>query len=365
MIPFLDLRKNNAQYKEELVEASTRVIDSGWYIAGNELKSFEKEFAQYCGTEYCVGVANGLDALTLILRAWKELGKLKEGDEVIVPANTYIASILAITENNLIPVLVEPDIQTYNIDPTLIEEKITPKTKVIMAVHLYGQLADMPAINIIAEKHNLLVVEDSAQAHGSSINGRKAGNWGNASGFSFYPGKNLGALGDAGAVTTNDKVLVQTIRALGNYGSKKKYEHIYQGINSRLDEIQSAFLTVKLKYLENQNQNRVRIAQMYIKGINNKKIFLPKPILCEKHVFHVFAIRVKSRNDLQKYLTERGVETLIHYPTPPHRQKAFMQWNCNDFPITEKIHNEVLSLPIGAHINDDDISYIVDIINEF
>jgi dTDP-4-amino-4,6-dideoxygalactose transaminase len=365
MIPFLDLKKNNSRYREELIKASTRVIDSGRYIGGNKLKSFEKKFAQYCGTKYCVGVANGLDALILILRAWKELGRLKEGDEVIVPANTYIASILAITENNLTPVLVEPDVQTYNIDPALIEEKITPKTKAILAVHLYGQLADMPAINAIAKKHNLLVVEDSAQAHGSSINGRKSGNWGDASGFSFYPGKNLGALADAGAVTTNDKVLAQTIRALGNYGSKKKYEHIYQGINSRLGEMQSAFLIVKLKYLENQNKNRVKIAQMYIKGINNKKILLPKLTLYGNHVFHVFAIRVKSRNDLQKYLIERGVETLIHYPTPPHRQKAFMQWDCNDFPITEKIHNEVLSLPIGAHINDEDISYIVDIINEF
>ena len=290
MIPFLDLKNINAQYRDELIQAATDVIDSGWYIQGNQVNAFEKEFSDYCGTKHCIGVANGLDALILIFRAYKELGRLKEGDEVIVPANTYIASILAITENRLQPILVEPDEQTYNLDPKLIEQAITPKTKAILAVHLYGQLADMLEINKIAKKNNLLVIEDSAQAHGASIDGRKAGNWGDASGFSFYPGKNLGALGDAGAVTTNDPELAKTIRALGNYGSHKKYENIYQGINSRLDEIQAAFLNVKLKYIASDISKRRSVANYYLKNINNPEITLPNINLAtnEEHVWHLF-----------------------------------------------------------------------------
>ena len=266
MIDFLDLKAINAAFREKLIEACTRVIDSGWYIAGNELSNFEDGFARYCGSKHCIGVANGLDALILPLRAWKELGKLKEGDEVIVPANTYIASILAITENGLVPVLVEPDDATYNLSPCKVEGAITAKTRAILAVHLYGQLADMPALLDIAQRYNLLVLEDSAQAHGASIDGRRAGNWGNASGFSFYPGKNLGALGDAGAITTNDDELAQSLRALRNYGSHEKYKNIYQGVNSRLDEIQAAMLSVKLKYLDEQIRQRRSIAQAYIDG---------------------------------------------------------------------------------------------------
>src|SRR5690554_3936476 len=274
-IPFLDLKNINAQYRDELIVAATRVIDSGWYIQGNELTAFEQEFSAYCGSKHCIGVANGLDALTLTLRAWKEMGKLKEGDEVIVPANTYIASILAITENRLKPVLVEPDATTYNLSVENTRQAITPKTKAILVVHLYGQLADMPALMALAEEHDLLVLEDSAQAHGASIDGRKAGNWGHASGFSFYPGKNLGALGDAGAVTTNDDELAETLFALRNYGSHEKYKNLFQGVNSRLDEIQAAMLSVKLKHLDTEIAHRRKVADAYIKGINNPAVTLP------------------------------------------------------------------------------------------
>lgn len=348
MIPFLDLKAINAQYRDELIQASTKIIDSGWYIQGVEVKSFEAEFAAYCGTKYCIGVANGLDALTLTLRAWKELGKLKDGDEVIVPANTYIASILAITENNLKPVLVDPNISTYNIDPNKIYEAITLNTKAILAVHLYGQLAPMPEIMGLAKQHNLLVLEDSAQAHGASLEGHKAGSWGHASGFSFYPGKNLGALGDAGAVTTNDEELAQTIRAIGNYGSHKKYENLYQGVNSRLDEIQAAFLRIKLKYLNNEIQQRRNIAKKYISGLSNLEIGLPNSYVEEQHVFHLFVIRTKERDKLQNNLDEKGIQTLIHYPIPPHLQPAYSDMNISEgrLPVSEKIHREVLSLPI-------------------
>ena len=365
MIKFLDLKEINAQYREELIEATTRVIDSGWYIQGAEVNAFEQEFAAYCGAKHCIGVANGLDALTLILRAYKELGKLKEGDEVIVPANTYIASILAISENKLKPILVEPDEQTYNLDPTLIEKAITPNTKAIMAVHLYGQLADMPTINAIAKKHGLLVIEDSAQAHGASIKGRKAGNWGDASGFSFYPGKNLGALGDAGAVTTNDDELAQTIRALGNYGSHKKYENLYQGVNSRLDEMQAALLRVKLRYLNKEMQQRRHVAKTYIKGIHNAKIQLPVWHNEEQHVFHLFAIRSAERARLQSYFAEQGIQALIHYPIAPHQQEAYKDWGDLSFPKTEAIHNEVLSLPISPVMTNDEIQQVITAINRY
>jgi dTDP-4-amino-4,6-dideoxygalactose transaminase len=365
MIPFLDLKEINAQYREELILAATNVIDSGWYIQGKQVQRFEKEFADYCGTKYCVGVANGLDALILIFRAYKELNKLKEGDEVIVPANTYIASILAITENRLKPVLVEPDERTYNLDPTLIEQAITPKTKAIMAVHLYGQLADMPAISKIAEKHELLVIEDSAQAHGASHKGIKAGNWGDASGFSFYPGKNLGALGDAGVVTTNDLKLATTIRALGNYGSHRKYENKYQGINSRLDEIQAAILSVKLKYLDKETDRRRKIANYYLNNIDNGNLVLPSMLETGSHVWHVFVIQCTSREELQKYLLNNSIQTLVHYPIPPHKQEAYKELSDNNYPISEQIHSEVLSLPISPTQSFKDTMRVVKALNDY
>lgn len=377
MISFLDLKSINAQYRDELVQAVTDVIDSGWYIQGTQVKEFEREFADYCGTKHCIGVANGLDALILTLRAWKELGKLKEGDEVIVPANTYIASILAITENRLTPVLVEPDAQTYNLNPQLIEQAITSKTKAILPVHLYGQLADMPAIMEIAKRHNLLVLEDSAQAHGASINGKKTGNWGDASGFSFYPGKNLGALGDAGAITTNDDELAQTIRALGNYGSHKKYENLYQGVNSRLDEMQAAMLRVKLRHLDTEIKQRRKVAKAYSEGIKNSALTLPTkhPTLntkhCdshltgENHVWHLFVIRTQQREALQQHLTEQGVQTLIHYPIPPHHQQAYKEWSKQSCPLTEAMHQEVMSLPISPVMSDEDVQTVIEVINGF
>ncbi len=343
-----------------MIEACTRVLDSGWYIAGNELAHFEGEFAKYCGSKHCIGVANGLDALTLTLRAWKELGKLKEGDEVIVPANTYIASILAITENRLTPVLVEPDEASYNLCPAKAEAAITSKTRVILPVHLYGQLADMPALLDIAERYNLLVLEDSAQAHGASIGGRKAGNWGDASGFSFYPGKNLGALGDAGAITTSDDELAQTLRALRNYGSHEKYKNLYQGVNSRLDEIQAAMLSVKLKYLDEQTAQRRAIARLYLEGIDNPLIQLPQCANEEQHVWHLFVIRCEQRAALQQHLSECGIQTLIHYPIPPHQQQAYPQWNSMGLPLTERIHQEVLSLPMGPTLSTSDAARVIE-----
>lgn len=364
-IPFLDLKAINAQYRNELVDACTRVIDSGWYIGGSELEKFEQQFANYCGTKYAIGVANGLDALILTLSAWKELGKLKEGDEVIVPSNTYIASILAISANNLTPVLVEPCLDTFNIDPKKVEAAITGKTKAILPVHLYGQLADMPAIMDIAKRHELLVLEDSAQAHGASLDGKRAGSWGDASGFSFYPGKNLGALGDAGAITTNDEELADTLRALRNYGSHEKYKNLFQGVNSRLDEIQAAMLNVKLSYLENEIATRRKVANTYLEGIDNKAIILPKKEDDSAHVWHVFVIRCERRDELQKYLADHGVQTLIHYPIPPHQQPAYKEWNDRVYPISESIHAEVLSLPIGPTMTMEDVNTVIQICNEF
>ena len=369
MIPFLDLKNINQQYREELITACTRVIDSGWYIGGKELEQFEQNFAEYCGVRFVIGVANGLDALILTLRAWKELGKLQEGDEVIVPSNTYIASILAITENNLTPVLVEPNIDTYNIDPEKIKESITAKTKVILPVHLYGQLAEMPKIMEIAKQHNLLVLEDSAQSHGAETNGIKAGNWGDASGFSFYPGKNLGALGDAGAITTNDPQLASMLKALRNYGSHEKYKNLVQGVNSRLDEIQAAILDIKLGFLDQETEYRRKIAQTYLQGINNPLILLPKidgnAIEDKKHVWHLFVIRTPHREALQKYLADNGIHTLIHYPIPPHKQKAYEEWNDLSYPVTERIHAEILSLPIGPTLTAKDAEKVIQICNSF
>lgn len=316
MIEFLSLKAVNAQYQQELKDACARVIDSGWYIMGNELTQFETEFSAYCGVKHAIGVANGLDALILVLRAWKELGKLKAGDEVIVQANTYIASVLAITENDLVPVLVEPNAETYNLDPALVRAAITYNTKVILPVHLYGQLSPMPELMAIAKEHDLLVLEDCAQAHGAEINGKRAGNWGDAAGFSFYPGKNLGALGDAGAVTTNNDELAQTLKALRNYGSHKKYENLYQGVNSRLDEIQAAMMRVKLPYLEKETARRQEIARLYRAGIKNSLVTLPQVEAESAHVWHLFVVRSEVREQLQQWLTGQGVQTLIHYPIP-------------------------------------------------
>ena len=365
MIPFLDLKSINAQYADELKEACSNVIDSGWYLLGEECREFEKEFTAYCGTEYCVGVSNGLDALILILRAYKEMGIMTDGDEVIVPANTYIASILAVTENNLKPILVEPDINTYLIDPQKIEEKITSKTKAILTVHLYGQTCQMDKINEIAQKYNLKVIEDSAQSHGAYFGSKRSGNLGDAGGFSFYPGKNLGALGDAGAVTTNDKELAEAVKALGNYGSHKKYENLYKGINSRLDEIQAAMLRVKLKYLDAETEKRRKVAEYYINNINNEKILLPEYKTRENHVWHLFVIRTEARGTLQKYLTEKGIQTLIHYPIPPHKQNAYKEWHDEKYPISEMLHDTVLSLPISPVLAEADMENIVCAINEF
>lgn len=375
MIPFLDLKAINAQYRDELIASCTRVIDSGWYIAGNELALFEQNFASYCGTKHAIGVANGLDALILTLRAWKELGKLKDGDEVIVPSNTYIASILAISANNLVPVLVEPDLATYNVCPQQAEAAITAKTRAILPVHLYGQLADMPAIMDIAKQHNLLVLEDSAQAHGAELNGKKAGNWGDASGFSFYPGKNLGALGDAGAVTTNDDQLAETLRALRNYGSHEKYKNLFQGTNSRLDEIQAAMLSVKLKHLDIETAHRRKVAHAYLNGITNPAITLPtihsafninnSQLMSEAHVWHVFVIRCEQREALQKHLLEQGIQTLIHYPIPPHQQQAYKEWNMDSYQVSELIHQQVLSLPMGPTITDEQVAAVIKACNSF
>lgn len=365
MIPFLDLKKINAQYQTELKEACARVIDSGWYLMGKELEQFETNFAEYCGTKYCIGVANGLDALTLTLRAWKELGKLQDGDEVIVQANTYIASILAITENNLTPVLVEPNEATFNLCPRIVEAAITSKTKVILPVHLYGQISPMPELMKIAQEHNLLVLEDCAQSHGAEIAGKKAGDWGDAGAFSFYPGKNLGALGDAGAVTTNNLELAEIIKALGNYGSQKKYENIYQGGNSRLDEIQAAMLSVKLGHLNTEIKVRRSITKRYLNEINNPAVILPSKEEDNAHVWHLFVVQCKNRDALQKHLQEQGVHSLIHYPIPPHKQQAYKQWNHIDLPITEKIHQQVLSLPVDPTMDDLSVTQVINAVNSF
>jgi dTDP-4-amino-4,6-dideoxygalactose transaminase len=370
MIPFLDLKAINQQPRQALIDAAIRVIDSGWYVLGQEVKAFEQEFASYCGTHHCVGMANGLDALVLTLRAWKELGKLKEGDEVIVPANTYIASVLAITENRLKPVLVEPDVHSFNLCPQKVRQAITPKTKAIVVVHLYGQLAPMKAIMELATEHDLLVLEDSAQAHGAMVDGKRAGSWGHASGFSFYPGKNLGALGDAGAMTTNDVELAQTVRALGNYGSHKKYENFYQGLNSRLDEMQAALLRVKLRHLDADTLVRQQIAVAYAHGITNPLVTLPitstsTVVNLQNHVFHLFVVRVKNRAAFQANLKAAGIDTLIHYPIPPHQQQAYTEYQHLSLQLTETIHQEVVSLPIGPTMGMPEVAEVIAAVNAF
>jgi dTDP-4-amino-4,6-dideoxygalactose transaminase len=370
MIPFLDLKKINAQYENELKEACGRVIDSGWYVLGKEVSEFEKEFASYCETEHCLGVANGLDALILILRAYIELGVVQKGDEVIVPSNTYIASILAISENGLVPVLVEPDFNTFNLDPKLIEQAITEKTKAILTVHLYGQVTAIDEINAIAKKHHLKVIEDCAQAHGALYQGKdnkgkKVGSLGDAAGFSFYPGKNLGALGDGGAVTTNDSQLANTIAALRNYGSHEKYKNLYKGMNSRLDEIQAAMLRVKLRYLDNEISSRQAVARAYLKGINNQLVELPVVENPNAHVWHLFVIKTTQREKFTSYLTDNGVQSLIHYPIPPHQQFAYQEWRNESFPISEQIHNQVLSIPISPVMTEAEVESTIQIINDY
>jgi len=365
MIKFLDLYKINERFREEIDTRIKQVLDSGWYLLGEQDKTFEKNFAEYCGVKHCIGCANGLDALNLIIRAYG----FGLGDEIIVPANTYIASILAISENGCTPVLVEPDINTYNINPDLIEEKITDRTKAIMVVHLYGQAVQMDKIWELAKKYNLKIIEDSAQAHGAGVNVngefKRVGNLGDASGFSFYPGKNLGCMGDGGAVTTNDDELASKLRAMANYGSHKKYCNLYKGVNSRLDETQAAILDVKLHYLDTDNARRKEIAKYYRENIKNPKILLPQAYDPKAHVWHVFGIRVNNREVFQKYLTDNEIQTLIHYPTPPHKQDAYKEYNHLSYPITEKIHNEILSLPISPVMTDEEIKKVVEVVNKW
>ncbi|MDI1255164.1 MAG: DegT/DnrJ/EryC1/StrS family aminotransferase [Flavobacterium sp.] len=366
MIKFLDIHKINAPYESAFQQRLQSVMNKGWYILGNEVKAFESNFAHYCGTKYCLGVGNGLDALSLIFKAYIQLGKMEKGDEVIVPANTYIASILAILQADLVPILVEPDLETYNLDPQLIQQKISLKTKAILTVHLYGQLADMHAINAIAKANQLLVIEDAAQSHGAkNTEGFKAGNLSDAAGFSFYPGKNLGALGDGGAVTTNDRELAKMINLLRNYGSETKYHCDFIGTNSRLDELQAAFLNVKLPNLDAENQARKTIANHYLATISNPKITLPIYNGGNHHAFHLFVIRTKYRSELQLYLSENGIETLIHYPVAPHRQKALSFLNILSFPISEKIHDEIISIPISPVMTIDEADFVAKILNQF
>ncbi len=374
MIKFLDLKKINQQYQDQFQQKMKLVLDKGWFVLGDEVKLFESNFANYCGVKHCIGVGNGLDALVLIFKGYIQLGKLQKGDEVIIPANTYVASILAIVQADLVPVLVEPKLETYNINPDLIQHKISSKTKAILAVHLYGQLAEMKAISTIAKQNDLLVIEDAAQAHGAQTNYElpisqpaiyKAGNLSDAAAFSFYPGKNLGALGDAGAVTTNDDALAKVIFAMRNYGSEQKYHNEYIGVNSRLDELQAAFLNVKLPHLDSENDIRKAIAKRYLSEIINDKIILPTWDLSGNHVFHLFVVRTAERDKIQGYLKQNNVETVIHYPIPTHKQKAFAAWNSLTFPITEKIHHEVLSLPMSPVMTVDEVDYVITVLNKY
>ena len=362
MIKFLDLKAINEMHRLEMEAAIKRVLDSGWYLLGKEIESFEKEFSEYCGVKHTVGCANGLDALKLIIQAYG----FGPGDEIIAPANTYIASLISISANGATPVLVEPDINTYLIDPEKIESSITSHTKAIMVVHLYGRAMDMTRILEIAKRYNLKVIEDSAQAHGAMFDGKRVGNLGDASGFSFYPGKNLGCLGDGGAVTTNDDELAEKIRALRNYGSDVKYHFPYRGTNSRLDEIQAALLRVKLPHLDNDNAIRRRIAERYCSEIKNPNIVLPSLLGdAMRNVWHIFPVRVRNRAEFQQYLSDNGIQTVIHYPIPPHRQPAYTEWHDLSLPITEKIHKEIISLPISPVMTEEDVCKIVQKINNY
>lgn len=364
-VKFLDLKRITESRGEEIAMAIGRAVDSGWYIRGEENRNFLDNYAAYIGTARAVGCGNGLDALYLIFRAYMELGEMQPGDEVIVPANTYIASILAISDNGLVPVLVEPDISTYQIDPEKIEEAISEKTRAILIVHLYGRNAYSEKIGELCRKYNLKLIEDNAQAHGCQYKGKHTGSLGDAAAHSFYPGKNLGALGDAGAVTTSDHLLADTIAALGNYGSTEKYVFKYKGINSRLDELQAAVLDVKLPYLDEDNERRKQIAARYIAEIKNPAITMPQITDRESNVFHIFPVLCPERDDLQRYLRENGVETLIHYPIPPHKQECYKEWNKLSFPITEKIHAEELSLPISPVMSEEEVSRVIKVINSY
>jgi dTDP-4-amino-4,6-dideoxygalactose transaminase len=364
-VPFLDLKANNARDEAALVAACQRVIQSGWYINGPEVTGFEQSFAAYCGVSHCTGVANGLDALRLVLAAWKVQGKLCEGDEVLVPANTFIASVLAITDNNLVPVFAEPDPDSFLLTTASVQRMLTAKTKAVIPVHLYGQLVDMPPLLELAKTHQLLVLEDAAQAHGAAIGGKKAGSWGHAAAFSFYPGKNLGALGDAGAVTTDDQELANLIRALGNYGSAKKYVHQYQGQNSRLDEMQAAMLRVKLAGLEQDSERRRHIARRYLAEIKHPQIALPQLLSEERHVWHLFVIKTPERDQLQQWLASNGIDTLVHYPCAPHQQQAYAEFHQLSLPVTETLQQQVLSLPIGPTLSEANISWVIRMCNVY
>lgn len=361
MLPFLNLSQINNRFRAKIDSRFKSILDKGWYLLGEQTALFEDHFATYIGVKHCISCANGLDALRLIIQAYG----FGPGDEIIVPANTYIASILAISQNGCTPVLVEPDLKTYNINPNLIEEQITPRTKAILVVHLYGQAVKMEKIWALAKKYNLKIIEDAAQAHGAEYQGRKTGNLGDAAGFSFYPGKNLGCMGDGGGITTNDDALAAKLCALRNYGSDRKYHHIYKGLNSRLDELQAAVLDVKLAHLDADNQCRREIARYYREHITNPAIILPQIYDEKAHVWHIFAIRTPRRDELQAYLTACGIETLIHYPTPPHKQLAYLEWNARSYPITEQIHREELSLPISPVMTNEEIAYVVQQINHF
>lgn len=361
MISFLSLKDVNNRFRDEIDARIKAILDRGWYLHGEENERFDKNFAAYCGTKGAVGVANGLDALNLIIRAYG----FGPGDEIIVPANTFIATILAISENGCTPVLVEPDIDTYCIDPDKIEAAITPKTRAVMVVHLYGQAVPMEKIWALQAKYGFKIIEDAAQAHGAIYQRRKTGNLGDAAGFSFYPGKNLGAMGDAGGVTTNDLDVLEKVKVIGNYGSDRKYHHIYKGVNSRLDEIQAAILDVKLKYLDADNARRREISKFYRKNITNPRITLPKVYDEMAHVWHLFVIRSDNRNGLAVHLSEHGIETNIHYPTPPHKQGAYVNWAERSYPITEKIHREVLSLPISPVMTDSEMEKVVMTVNKW
>lgn len=365
MVKFLDLKKITSQNADEIKNAISEVVDSGWFLSGEKTGNFEKEFAYYIGTEYAVACGNGLDALTLIIRAYKELGIFKEGDEIIVPANTFIASILSISENGLVPVLVEPLENNCLINVDEIEKAITPKTVAVMIVHLYGQCAFNPKILKICKDHNLKLIEDNAQAHGCLYEGKKTGSLGDAAGHSFYPGKNLGALGDAGAVTTNDEKLAEIVRSLGNYGSDRKYIFSHKGRNSRLDEIQAAVLSVKLRHLDEENATRRKIALQYLNGISNPYIRFPKIEDINSHVFHIFSIFTEKRDELRDYLADKGIETLIHYPVPPHKQECYREFSDLHLPITEKIHREELSLPMSPVLEENEVQFVIDTINSW
>lgn len=365
MLKFLDLQAITNMHGEEIKAAVNRVIDSGWFLQGCENKQFEKDYAQYIGTGYCVAVANGLDALKLILRGYKEMGIMQDGDEIIVPANTYIATILAITDNHLVPVLVEPTFENLEIDIDQIERYVTPKTKGVMTVHLYGRIAYKDKLGDICKKHGLKLMEDCAQSHGCMWKGIKTGSLGDAAAHSFYPGKNLGALGDAGAVTTNDAELASVIRALANYGSQRKYVFKYSGMNSRMSELDAAVLSVKLKYLDEDNKKRQKLAAYYYDNIKNSLITLPSRISDEKNVYHQFPIFCKRRDELQEYLKENGVQTLIHYPIPPHKQECYQEWNNSSYPITEMVHTQELSIPMNQVVSIDEAKTVVRAINAF